>query len=84
MAAVLRAPTLVPHSRQVVWTLQKDGSTAIAIIREIAGMGREFRITVDGWTYWCAIYRYGSHLELMADQHRADFENRGWSDLSSG
>jgi hypothetical protein len=78
MAAGLHAPAPVPPSQQVVWTLHKDGSTAIGIIREIAGMGREFRITVDGWTYWCAIYRYGSHLELMAARHRDDFEHRGW------
>ena len=78
MPAVLPASAPVPPSQQVVWALHKDGSTAIGLMREVPGMGREFRVTVDGWLYWCAIYRHGNHLDLMAAQHRIDFEQRGW------
>ena len=78
MATVLHAPAPVPPGQQAVWTLHKDGDTALGLIRDVAGMGREFRVTVNGRLYWCAVYRYGSHLELMAAQHRLDFEQRGW------
>jgi hypothetical protein len=64
--------------RGTLWSLEKNGRTARADVREIEGVGVELRYYWDAELMQSAIFRDGTELLKEAQVKRFDLEERGW------
>jgi hypothetical protein len=61
-----------------LWTLRKDGHSAEARVRAIAGIGLELRFSIDGELYYSNRYTAWERLAEAAAEKKTDFLERGW------